>query len=437
MAYNPSQVPNFGPLVTDSVIVDNNYFGNELTFYELAKSIEPLVGITPLKDIFPEETIEAKQVEISESYEPIGTTLPAVEMGKPDVFLGQSGKQFAKKNVQPLHIRGSFFVSHGEINSKVKPGTTNDRWSPAEQIQEKVTQFMVAHNLTWEIYRTWMLLGGINYTDTRTEYTINAPANIPAINLWNYQVKSGYQGRAEHALFRTVVDSNTADPGSAPAGIPWTEPDADIINCVKRLNSWYKQQYKAPLTRMFMTAELRDVISMSTQVALSLGNGFLPKLGATAGQNGSTVSYQPTVIPAGGVINGLSLGEDGEIVAIAGIPITIIDTGFKDPSDGIYKRVWPKNKVVFVSEVNSDGAKQAPGRTQFCISEEKDGAPGLWTRVVTDVPPPSAPGYIFQIGNAGLPYFKYPRQILHMTVCSVEDIQKRLVVLGDFGLGVY
>jgi hypothetical protein len=437
MVYFPQQIPNFGPLTTDSVIVDSNYFGNELTFYELAKSLEPIVGLTPLKDIFPEETIEAKIVEVSEAYEPIGTTLPPVEMGKPDVFLGQAGKQFSKRYYQPLHIRGSFFVSHGEINSKVKPGTANERWSPAEQIQDKTTQFIEAHNLTWEIYRTWMLLGGIDYTDIRTEHTIKASANIPAMNLWSYQVKSGYQGRAEHALFRTVVDSNVSDPGSAPAGIPWTEPDADIINCVKRLNSWYKEQYKAPLTKMYMTAELRDVISMSTQVALSLGNGFLPKLNATAGQNGTNVTYTPYTIPAGGVVNGLSLGSDGMIVGIAGIPIEIVDTGFKDPNDGIYKRVWPKTKVVFVSEVNQQGAKQAPGRTQFCISEESGGAPGMWTRVQTETTIPAAPGYAFQIGNAGLPYLKFPRQILHMNVCSVEDIQKRMVVLGDLGLGIY
>lgn len=435
MVYFPQQIPNFGPLTTDSVIVDSNYFGNELTFYELAKSLEPVVGITPLKDIFPEETIGAKIVEVSEMYEPIGTTLPAVEMGKPDVFIGQAGRQFSKRYYQPLHIRGSFFVSHGEINSKVQPGTANDRWSPAEQINEKVAQFMEAHNLTWEIYRTWMLLGGIDYTDIRTEYTINASANIPAMNLWSYNVSRGYQGRAELALFRTVVDSNVADPGAAPAGVPWTTPDADIINTVRRLNNWYKEQYKAPLTRMYMTAELRDVISMSTQVALSTGNGWIPKLGAQPGDYQVTVA--PTVIPAGGVINGLAIGGGGDIVAIAGIPITTIDTGFKDPSDGIYKRVFPKNKVVFVSEVNQQGAKQAPGRTQFCISEESGGNPGMWTRVQTETLIPNAPGYAFQIGNAGLPYLKFPRQIVHLNVCAVQDILNRLVVLGDLGYGVY
>ena len=79
----------------------------------------------------------------------------------------------------------------------------------------------------------------------------------------------------------------------------------------------------------------------------------------------------------------LGLGPDG-LTAIAGIPIRTVETTYKDPVDGVNKRVWPKNKVVFVATSTTNGEAINLGRTQYCVSEESGGSPGLWTRRQTE-----------------------------------------------------
>ena len=428
--YQQGLPTNFGPLVTDPVIVDSDYYGGHLSITELAESIKPTLDTSVVKSLFPEETVEATTVVIEQYHEPIGTMLPLVTRGMQDTFLSQSGKMMSRSIVQPFYMRGSFYVNHGEINSKVKPGTINQRWSPAEQIQQKVKEMMQSHELTWDVIRTYILCGGFEFDDPRTNHHVEIPSNIPARNLFSYNVTQGYKGRKEHAWFRNIVDSNVEDPGAASLGIPFTHPDAAIIECVRNIAHWYQMTYNKPLTAMYMHPEMKYVLSMSRQILLALG-GWIPKIGAVAGD--STVSVQPTIIDRGGIgLNGLSVDSTGNIAAIAGIPVYTINVNFKDPRDGTYHGILPKNKIIFVSNEN-----EQPGRTQYCISEEMGGKPGLWTRTSVDVPPPNAPGYAFQLGNAGMVYLKYPENVVHVTVCEVEDIQKRLVILGDTSVGIY
>ena len=424
-------IPNFGPLVTDPVITDHDYYGKTLSITELAESIKPLLSTNAVRDLFPEETIEADIIEVVQMFEGIGTTLPIVQKGMPDVFLSQAGMATKKQYVQPFHMRGSFQVTHGEINSKVKPGTTNERWSPAEQLQERIKEMMEAHELTWDVFRTYMICGNLDVTDPRTNFRVQVPGNIPAINLFNYNTKVGYKGRQEHAWFRTIVDSNVSDPGAAPDGIPWTNPDADIIGCVKRFAMWYEQTYERPITAMYMHPEMRQVLSENNQIVMATG-GFISKFGVVAGE--STLSNDPVIIDRGGVgVNGIGIDVNGNIAAIAGIHIKLINVKYKDPRDGVYAHVMPKNKVIFVA--NGDGVQ--PGRTQYCASEESGGKPGLWTRTQLETNIPNAPGMAFQLGNAGMVYLKYPEPVCHMTVCEVEDIQKRLVILPDYSQGIF
>jgi hypothetical protein len=421
----------FSPLITDSVIVDSDYYGGTLSITELAESVKKTFDTSAVKALFPEETVEAELVRIQQEFEPVGTTLPLVQKGMPDTFLSQSGKMLSERWVQPFFMRGSFYVNHGEINSKVKPGTINQKWSPAEQLQNKVKEMMEAHELTWDVIRTYMLCGGFEFNDPRTNNHTEIPSNIPARNLFSYNVKNGYKGRQEHAWFRTIVDSNVTDPGGAPSGIPWTHPDAAIVECVRSLAHWYQMTYERPLTAMYLHPEMLFVLSMNRQIMNAMGGLFIPKIGAVAGD--STVSVQPTILDRGTLgLNGIAVDNTGTVKAIAGIPIYPINVKFKDPRDGTFHGIMPKNKIILVSNANGQ-----PGRTQYCISEEFGGKPGLWTRTSTNVPPPNAPGYAFQIGNAGMVYLKYPENVVHINVCEVEDIQKRLVILGDYNQGVY
>jgi hypothetical protein len=122
-------------------------------------------------------------------------------------------------------------------------------------------------------------------------------------------------------------------------------------------------------------------------------------------------------------------------MAIAGIPIKTIETHYRDPQDGVKKFLMPRNKVIFVSETDTQGNYEAPGRTQFCVSEEMGGEPGLWMREQRQTVIPAAPGITIQMGNSGLPYLLYPHRVAHMTVANIADINVRLGVVGDLGYG--
>jgi hypothetical protein len=127
----------------------------------------------------------------------------------------------------------------------------------------------------------------------------------------------------------------------------------------------------------------------------------------------------------------IQLGNDGLVTAIAGLEVREVDTQFIDPVDGVNKRVWPKNKVVFISGQSPTGEAQAIGRTQFCIGESPDGKPGIWSRTNMETHIPAAPGMYLQMGNAGMPYLTYPYRVVHVNVATLEDINNRLALQGD------
>lgn len=430
--------PNFGPYSSPEYTVQNDSLQNEPSLTQLAKSLMISKPRTPLQELFPEETILERIVKIEQVYQGVDTIFPIVEFGKPDQVLNDEGNTRTRRYYQPLYVRRSAFMSHGDINIRIKPGTSNERWSPAEQIQEKMRRMIEQHNLTWDVWRAMVLLGGIFYTDPRSGAGARVSSHIPAHNMWSYDVNSGYRGRKENSLFRAIVDANVSDPGAA-AGIPWTHPDAAIIECVMRFKRWFEDTNKSPLTAMYVSPQLHDVLHMSNEIRLAFG-GIIPKLGASAGD--LTIGDGGYIIPSGGAMpstmpNSITIGAGGMITAIAGVEVRVVNTQFKDPTDGVVKRIWPMNKVVFVSEVDSTGAREAVGRTQFCVSEESGGAPGLWTRQQTQTQIPAAPGMYIQMGNAGMPYLKYPYRVAHMNVCSVDDIRTRMGVLGDLGFGSF
>jgi hypothetical protein len=432
--------PNFGGYVSPWLTTSNDANPGEPIYTELAKSFMPLEGRTPLSELFPDEEISERIVKIEQKFQAGDTIFPLVEMGKPDVVLGHNYGTTRSFFVQPLYIRRSTFISYGEINTKLKPGTLNDKWSPQEQIA-MITQGMVReHNLTWDVFRAMMLLGGIQYTDPRTGVPARVAANIPAHNVWHYGVTSGYRGRNESNLFRGLIDYNTPQPSTA--GIPWTDPDADIVGCVQKFARWFKETNKAKITGMYMSPELREVIATNNEIKLQTG-GLIAKMGAVTGDK---KVYEAGLGGGGYMVDGnvldrmmvgaIGIGPDG-VIALAGIPIYTVETMYRDPVDGIYKRVWPKNKVVFVATTDVNGGSEPIGRTQFCVSEESGGAPGLWTRTQDQTQIPAAPGMYMQMGNAGMPYLKYPYRVAHMTVATVDDINTRLGVLGDIQFGTF
>ncbi len=419
--------PNFGPTVSSWAFTGNDAHTGEPVLTELAKSFLPIEGRTALSEIFPDENIMERLVLIQQSFQSTDTIFPMVEMGKPDVVLGHNYGTTRQMYVQPLYIRRSAFISYGEINSKLRPGSMNERWAPEEQISMIVQGMVREHNKTWDVYRAMMLLGGINYTDPRTGVGAAVNAQIPSQNYWSYDVTAGYRGRNEANLFRTMTEFNDTNP--ATAGVPWTHPDADIVTCMQRFIRWFKETNKSRITALYMSAELKEVLMTNNQVKMVMG-GLLGRPGV------KTVSVQNDIVGQGAEAYTIGLDPEG-LASIAGIPIRTVETTYKNPVTGIFERIWPKNKVVAIAEADADGRAEAIGRTQYCVSEESGGQPGVWTRVQTETQIPAAPGMYMQMGNAGMPYFKYPYRVAHLNVADVNDINTRLGVLGDLSYGSF
>jgi hypothetical protein len=422
---------NFDGNVTPYAVTGNTQNPGEPSLTELAKSFQPIVSQTSLSRLFPDEEIMERDVYIEQEMSTVDTIFPMVRFGQPDVVLGHNYSTTRAMRVQPLYIRRSAFISYGEINTKIKPGTSNEKWAPEEQISKVIEGMVREHNLTWDVWRASMLLGGINYTDPRSGVGASVTAQIPARNFFKYDVVSGYRGRPEAQLFRTLSDFN--DPEPATRGVPWTHPDADIVNSVARFNRWFRETNKGIITGMYMHPELKEVLLMSNQVKLVTGGLLgLPNKPETRIIAGDEI-VDSSQAGLGGY--NIGLGPDG-LTSIAGIPIYTVDTTYKDPVDGVNKRVWPKNKVVFVATRTINNEEIQLGRTQYCVSEESGGMPGLWTRRQTETQIPAAPGMYVQMGNAGMPYLRYPYLAAHMTVCDVEEVNNRLGLLGDMNFGV-
>jgi hypothetical protein len=422
-----NQTPNFGPNISTPVVTHNTSLPSEREYTELAEAMIPVVGRTPLTELFPEETISERTVRIIQTYEGLPTLFPVVQMGQPDVVLDEDGGYRVERSVDPLFIRRSGYVSHGAINNLVRPGTDNEPYSPAEHISKKIEQMVISHNLTWDVFRARMLaFNGLNFKDPRTNNSVVVSGGIPAYNLVSYDTLSGYKGRNESTLFRSLTQENILN---TVGGVAWTDADASIIWTLKRFKRFFKATNKSEITAMYVSPQLLEVIVENNEIRAAL-NGIVPMKnpGTTAAEY-----YNSNAILTGGI----SIDASGQLTAIAGIEIRVVETEYKDPLTGVHKSVWPINKVVLVSEVNSQGQREAIGRTQFCASEESGGAPGVWMRVNTETQIPAAPGMYMQMGNAGLPYLKYPHRVAHLVVAKVEDIKNRIGLLADHQHGYF
>jgi hypothetical protein len=415
----PNGPYNYGPYISPYITTGTTEPQWGRVFTELADSYIPLVAQTPLTELFPIETIEAQTVVVRQTMEPNHTIFPIVLPCKPDVLVGPNYGRERMFYVQPLFIRQSTSLCYGEVNNRVR--NCNDPYPTGEQIQKMIEDMVAEHNLTWDVFRARMLLGGIRYTDPRTGVFSDVASNIPAYNLFSYNVTAGIGGRNEARVFRTYEDTNSINPTNI--GVSWANPNSDFVYTVQTIKHWFKVTHKSDLTAAYISPELRAVLSTNNISLWSSGHMLMwqNNAGLNIESSASGAHYAPL----------LRFGDDGMLISIAGIELRELNTQFIDPVDGINKRVWPKNKVVFVSEVSPTGQRQAPGRTQFTIGESPEGKPGLWTRTNMETHIPAAPGMYLQMGNAGMPYLTYPYRVVHVTVASLEDINNRLALQGD------
>lgn len=420
---NNSRAPHISPWT----VTNSGEFANDSIYTELVNSMLPITNVSDLSNLFPNNFINATHIEVVQQLTSQQTLTPVVDSTKPGVFTGLRGQGTRKRYISPIYLRDAKALSHLELaNMTVASPDPQSAGSVEAKVTEILEQMVGSMNLTWDVFRARILLGSINYTDPRTGVTVDVDAHIPAHNIWRYDRQEGFKGRQDAAIFTRLQDSNAIDPVNI--GVGWADPNADIISTVHHYNAYHRYTNKTRITDMFMSPELNEVIKMNNQVRLAMGGTAfnLPIRGQSISRDNPDPIY----------MSSFAMNTDGTLASIGGVPISIVNTQYIDPVQGVQRQEFPIDKVVMVSQVDANNREEAVGVTQYCLGEEVNGTPGIWVRVQDETVAPNAPGITIMMGNAGIPYLKYPYKVGHLTVSSVQDLRSRMRVQGDLQYGI-
>lgn len=328
---------------------------------ELAQTFEQFGG-DPLARLFTTRTVNNNVIFRERLRKGLGVS-PLVQLGGNDRVTDSMTVE--QQAILPFHVRESDFIPEYIVNMLRQPGTPNALWGE-QMVSERVQRLVARHNLFWQIMRTKMLLGGISYTDPRTGVNLSLSANIPGTNL---------QSVASSA--NDFANLTTAKP----------------IQVLRFFRSLIRNVSKADPSLLVMSSELRDILTMMTDV-IARQEGF----------------------GAGPITKFVAFNDMGELSAIAGMKIETVDTIYEDPVTGVKQKVWPIEKIACVVESHPEAPGVTPGRLDYCIGEGP--TPGLWMRDGGPTLPPSAPGRSMQLGNSGVPYLQYPEWVGILTVST-------------------
>lgn len=404
---------------------------------KLAKSYEELAP-TSLDFLFPEESNIERTIIIETMMEGLGTA-PIVQFGKPAGNFLHNERLMTRK-VEPVCIREDDFYDQGFINQLRKPGETDVAWSPEELIARRVQRMVNRAQRTKAMLQSYVLQGGINYTDPRTGVTTDISTHIPPHNLFRY---NGFDGAAAAgdalALGYTAAADLTnnkgrkealyfVDPAARTAGVPWTVESCDIIRSLRYIKQYLMNTNKNRYTDIMMSRDLYTVILENQYIKAAMGGvGVYLNNAQSSIATGTAMSNSPYLV----------LGPDGEIASLAGLNITLMDTMYRDPEDGEVKKMWPNNLVALVARNHMTDSSQTLGYTQHCVAESPAGTPGFWFRTSPDMMPPAPPGRAVQMGNAFLPYAMHPQWISLLEVAETEDINNSLFLDADISYGTF
>jgi hypothetical protein len=402
--------------------------GIQLT--KLARSYEQLES-QGLEDLFPVITINERTVVVETIKEGLGI-MPIVQAGIPSgAFL--EPERIERRFYQPAYVREDDFIDQLLINQLREAGTLNDQASPLGIIERRVQRLVNRHNRTRLVLQSQVLQGGINYTDPRTNASINVSTQIPVHNYFSYNgwdaslssggtAASGYtansnftnnKGRKEALLF-TSTDGR--------AGVPWTDPKADILRALRILKQYLYNTNKNKYSDIVMSRDLYTVIQENNQIQAYLGG-----VGIIGSSPVSTFREYPLITFAAG----------GDITSLGGLNIRLIDSLYRDPVDNVIKKLWPSNLVALVARSHYSGGGVTLGYTQECVGESPDGKAGLWMRTGPDQMPPAVPGRAMQIGNAFLPFATYPQWIALLTISDANAVDSFSILRADLSYGTF
>jgi hypothetical protein len=425
------------------------YIGDDISFGSpsllmLAKSYEEIFS-SNIDDLFPDVNIPERTVIVETEIEGIGTLAPV----SPTVPIGQflPPSKVMRKSYEPFLIRGNEFIDNYSINQLLKPGSYSEIFDPKYIIDKRLRRLMNYRMRTITMHKVMVLLGGINYLDPRTNVTLDVPTHIPAHNLFRYDGYSedkaegdslGYgglvaakaltnnKGRKE-ALFFTNV--------AGQAGVPWTDPNADIIKALRYIKHYLYETNKNMYTEIIMSHALWSIIQDNNLIKAYAGSVGIVAFDSTAASpdvtKRSLTTLETRQTPAS-----IGFGAGGDIVSIAGLNIRLMTQTYSDPATegGPIKNMWPNHKVAIVAKNHINEPMESLGYTHHCIGEGPNQEMGLWVFLQYQHTPPYTPGVAMQLGDAYLPYAKYPQWISIIDVCEPEDIGNNIILGADANL---
>lgn len=326
---------------------------------ELAKTFENRP--TALLPFFPARDVQEKTVRIERIFQGVGMA-PIVRAGQPDVFAGN--RQVESEEKSPIYGRESKPIPQDIINNLRMPGTVNEKYG-RKYVADEIKYLTGRNDSLFDFIRSQALLGGVDYTDPRTNE-------------------------------RIVIDSGIPTDHKVENKIDWSNPEADIVDEIEQWKELVKNNGLATPTHLIMNGVRRGILSRHKSVRA---------LAETARDPGKVRFL------------------NGELTHIAGLEIVEENKVYEHltQNNGVIvptvQKMVPDDKIVIVSKENEG---EPFGRTDFVIGENPDGMAGIWSRA-SETLPPAAPGVLLQVGRAGLAYVRYPKWVVVATIVPMEQ----------------
>lgn len=428
-----------------------------LSLTMLAKSFEE-IDVGNLDDMFPSTEIEERTIFIEQVIEGVGI-MPVVDRGIPSGNFVQPARTRSFW-VSPLLARQDDFIEQDSINQLRQAGTINQQNPPQKIVRDRVQQMVNMHRRLIDKLRADVLLGGIDHYEPRTNKHVNVSTQIPDHNFFKYngydqsktagtEITSELQLRTKNAsgdqtgalsvyaqtdLETAMVPRREAflfmDNEGRYAGVPWTDRRCDVVRCLQLIKQYFWKTNKNKLQEIVMSSELMTVLHQNEYISQFMGGGGVivadsQKVATNTANNGPFTSSMVT------------FNEMGELNSLAGLRIRVIDGYYRDPADGQVKNYWPNHKVALVAPRHHQDRNATLGMTHHCVGESPDGKPGLWMRTGPDQQPPSPPGRTMQMGDAMMPFAKYPHWISVVTVAPESAIREGLILDQDLSFGTF
>ncbi|SHJ60144.1 major capsid protein [Desulfofundulus thermosubterraneus] len=200
---------------------------------ELARTFENFQ--TKAGQFFPSRNLPVKTVTVERVYGGAGIA-PVVDPKKPDTFADR--RQVVSESHNPIYSRESFTVDSDTLNNLRQPGTLNERYGK-QYIADEIKRLVARNDLLFDFLRYQMLLGGIDYTDPRTNVHTVVSAGIPADHMIPL-----------NSLAATWTDTANAKPID----------DLEMVKLKIRTNG------KVDPTHILMNSVIRSSLSRNAQV---------------------------------------------------------------------------------------------------------------------------------------------------------------------------